>query len=60
MWFHAPFRADEWLLYSCFSPAASGGRGLASGRFFTADGRLVATTMQEGSSGSPRPEGPRR
>ncbi|ALE74035.1 Acyl-CoA thioesterase II [Pseudonocardia sp. Ae168_Ps1] len=48
MWFHEPFRADEWLLYTCYSPAASGGRGLASGRFFTADGRLVATTMQEG------------
>lgn len=54
MWFHAPFRADEWLLYSCFSPAASGGRGLASGRFFTADGRLVATTMQEGLVRVPR------
>lgn len=48
MWFHEPFRADEWLLYTCHSPTASGGRGLASGRFFTADGRLVATTMQEG------------
>ncbi|MEQ3552324.1 acyl-CoA thioesterase II [Pseudonocardia nematodicida] len=48
MWFHEPFRADEWLLYECFSPAASGGRGLGSGRFFTADGRLVATCMQEG------------
>ena len=48
MWFHQPFRADEWLLYTCYSPAASGGRGLAGGRFFGADGRLVATTMQEG------------
>ena len=48
MWFHEPFRADEWLLYECYSPAASGGRGLARGRFFTEDGRMVATTMQEG------------
>jgi acyl-CoA thioesterase-2 len=48
MWFHRPFRADEWLLYTCFSPTASGSRGLATGRFTTQDGRLVATTVQEG------------
>jgi acyl-CoA thioesterase-2 len=48
MWFHQPFRADEWLLYECYSPVASGARGLATGRFFTSDGRLVATTVQEG------------
>ncbi|MDN5916723.1 MAG: acyl-CoA thioesterase II [Pseudonocardia sp.] len=48
MWFHEPFRADEWLLYTCYSPSASGGRGLATGRFYTADGRLIASTMQEG------------
>ncbi len=48
MWFHQPFRADEWLLYECYSPAASGGRGLASGRFFTERGALIASTMQEG------------
>jgi acyl-CoA thioesterase II len=48
MWFHEPFRADEWLLYECWSPAASGGRGLAQGRFFTREGVLVASTMQEG------------
>jgi acyl-CoA thioesterase II len=48
MWFHQPFRADDWLLYECWSPAASGGRGLAQGRFFTRDGVLVASTMQEG------------
>ncbi|MFP5020494.1 acyl-CoA thioesterase [Pseudonocardia phyllosphaerae] len=57
MWFHEPFRADEWLLYECFSPAASGGRGLGSGRFFTADGRLVATTMQEGLVRLPKASG---
>lgn len=48
MWFHQPFRADEWLLYECRSPSASGSRGLATGRFFTRDGRLVATAVQEG------------
>jgi acyl-CoA thioesterase II len=48
MWFHRPFRADEWLLYSCYSPTATGSRGLATGRFTTRDGRLVATAVQEG------------
>ena len=48
MWFHHAFRADEWLLYECFSPSASGARGLATGRFFTRDGRLVVTAVQEG------------
>ena len=48
MWFHRPFRADEWLLYECRSPSASGARGLAEGRFFTRDGRLVVTAVQEG------------
>lgn len=54
MWFHAPARADDWLLYECYSPAASGGRGLAQGRFFTRDGRLVVSTMQEGLVRFPR------
>jgi acyl-CoA thioesterase-2 len=48
IWFHRPFRADEWLLYDQVSPSASGGRGLAIGRVFTQDGRLVATVAQEG------------
>jgi acyl-CoA thioesterase-2 len=48
MWFHRPFRADEWFLYDCTSPSASGARGLATGRFFSHDGRLVATVVQEG------------
>jgi acyl-CoA thioesterase-2 len=48
MWFERPFRADEWLLYSMISPSASGGRGLASGRFFTEDGRQVCSVVQEG------------
>jgi acyl-CoA thioesterase-2 len=48
VWFHRPFRADEWLLYDQVSPSASGGRGLAIGRVFTQDRRLVATVAQEG------------
>jgi acyl-CoA thioesterase-2 len=48
MWFHRPFRADEWLLYESDSPSASGGRGLAAGRIWTQDGRHIATLMQEG------------
>jgi acyl-CoA thioesterase-2 len=48
MWFHHPFRADEWLLYECRSPSASGARGLATGRFFTRNGLLVVTAVQEG------------
>jgi len=48
MWFHRPVRVDDWLLYSCDSPSSSGGRGLARGLIFDRDGRLVATTMQEG------------
>jgi acyl-CoA thioesterase II len=54
MWFHRPFRADEWLLYTCYSPTASGARGLATGRFTTTDGRLVATAVQEGLVRLPR------
>ncbi|HEY6423581.1 MAG TPA: acyl-CoA thioesterase II [Pseudonocardiaceae bacterium] len=48
MWFHRPFRADDWVLYDCTSPSASGGRGLATGEFFSRDGRLLATVVQEG------------
>jgi acyl-CoA thioesterase-2 len=48
MWFHRPFRFDEWLLYVVDSPSASGARGLVRGQFFTRDGRLVASTAQEG------------
>lgn len=48
VWFHRPFRANEWLLYDQVSPSASQARGLAIGRLFTADGTLVATTAQEG------------
>jgi acyl-CoA thioesterase-2 len=48
MWFHEPFRADEWLLYAIESPKAHGARGLVRGKVFTKDGRLVASTAQEG------------
>jgi acyl-CoA thioesterase-2 len=48
LWFHRPFRADEWFLYDCWSPSASGGRGLATGRMFTVDGRQIASAVQEG------------
>ncbi len=54
MWFHRPFRADEWLLYTCYSPTASGSRGLATGHFTTRDGTLIATTVQEGLVRLPR------
>jgi acyl-CoA thioesterase II len=48
LWFHRPFRVDDWLLYALDSPIATGARGLARGHFFTRDGRLVASTAQEG------------
>ncbi|HVE98598.1 MAG TPA: acyl-CoA thioesterase II [Mycobacteriales bacterium] len=48
MWFHRPFRADEWLLYDQESATASGARGLARGHIFSADGRLLVTVVQEG------------
>jgi acyl-CoA thioesterase-2 len=48
MWFHQPFRADQWMLYVTESPRASGGRGLNFGRIYTRDGALVASVAQEG------------
>lgn len=48
MWFHRPFRVDDWLLYAVESPTASGARGLVRGQFFDRQGRLVASAMQEG------------
>lgn len=48
MWFHADLRADDWLLHSMESPRASRGRGLVRGRVFSRDGRLVASSTQEG------------
>lgn len=48
LWFHRPFRVDEWLLYACDSPSAQGARGLTRGLIYSRDGRLVASTAQEG------------
>lgn len=47
MWFHRPFRVDDWLLYELDSPTSQGGRGLAHGRFYDREGRLVASVSQE-------------
>ena len=54
MWFHRPFRADEWLLYDQRSPSSSGGRGLATAGIYTQDGRLVVSVIQEGLVRVPR------
>jgi acyl-CoA thioesterase II len=48
LWFHRPFRADDWLLYAQDSPNMSGARGFARGLIFTSDGTLVASVAQEG------------
>ncbi|ALC16590.1 (3S)-malyl-CoA thioesterase [Desulfuromonas soudanensis] len=48
MWFHRPFRMDEWLLYDMDSPSACGGRGLGRGSIYSRDGRLIASVAQEG------------
>ncbi|MAT84575.1 MAG: acyl-CoA thioesterase II [Gammaproteobacteria bacterium] len=47
LWFHRPFRADDWLLFAKESPNAGGARGFVRGQFFTRDGTLVATAAQE-------------
>ncbi|AUG81061.1 acyl-CoA thioesterase [Kitasatospora sp. MMS16-BH015] len=47
MWFHRPFRADDWLLFAQRSPSASDGRGLALGEFYNREGELVASAVQE-------------
>jgi len=48
LWFHAPFRADEWLLYAQDSPFSGGARGFSRGSIYTRDGRLVVSVAQEG------------
>lgn len=48
IWFHRPFRLDDWLLYCMESPSSSNGRGLVKGQIFNRQGELVASTMQEG------------
>jgi len=56
MWFHRPFRADDWLLYVQESPSAAAARGLCMGHLFTRDGRLAVVVAQEGLM---RPVAPR-
>ena len=48
LWFHRPFRVDEWLLYDVDSPVAFGARGFCRGAYFTRSGDLVASVAQEG------------
>jgi acyl-CoA thioesterase-2 len=48
MWFHQPFRMDDWMLYSIESPSAGSARGFSRGSLFTRDGTLVASVAQEG------------
>ena len=48
MWFHRPFKTDEWLLYSQDSPYSGGSRGFNRGSFYTQDGQLIASATQEG------------
>jgi acyl-CoA thioesterase-2 len=48
MWFHRPFRADEWLLFVQDSPSASGARGFNRGLIYAQDGTLIASSAQEG------------
>ena len=55
MWFHRPFRADEWLLYDQRAISTSSARGLAGGAIFSRDGRLVVSVVQEGLARVGRP-----
>jgi acyl-CoA thioesterase-2 len=48
MWFHRPFRADDWLLYAQSAVSTSSARGMAQGSIFTSDGRLAVSVVQEG------------
>lgn len=48
MWFHRPFRADDWLLYDQRPVSTAGARGLAEGNIYTKDGALALTVLQEG------------
>jgi acyl-CoA thioesterase II len=48
MWFHRPFKTNEWLLFAMDSPSAFNERGFTRGNFFTEDGKLVASVVQEG------------
>jgi acyl-CoA thioesterase II len=56
LWFHRPFRADDWLLYAQDTPNASAARGLSRGLIFARDGTLVASVVQEGLIRERKPE----
>jgi acyl-CoA thioesterase-2 len=56
LWFHRPFRADQWLLYALDSPNMHGSRGFGRGLIYTVDGTLVASVAQEGLLRERRPE----
>ena len=47
IWFHRPFRVDEWLLYDMDSPSASSSRGFNRGNIYNQQGQLVASVCQE-------------
>ncbi|MCB1274217.1 MAG: thioesterase family protein, partial [Leucobacter sp.] len=57
MWFHRPFRVDDWLLYVLETPTSQGGRGLALGRFYDQTGALVASVAQESTVRPPQDTG---
>jgi acyl-CoA thioesterase-2 len=54
MWFHRPFRVDQWMLYAQSSPSSGDGRGLCQGQMFAMDGQLAITVVQEGALRPPR------
>lgn len=54
MWFHAPIKTDQWLLFAQDTPVARGGHGLARGLFYEPDGTLIASVVQEGLIRAPR------
>jgi acyl-CoA thioesterase-2 len=56
LWFHRPFRADDWLLYAQDSPSAQGARGFSRGLIFSRDGTLIASVAQEGLIRERRPD----
>jgi len=58
VWFHAPIRTDQWLLFAQDTPVARGGHGLARGLFYDQDGILVASVVQESLIRGPRKKKP--
>ncbi|EFP97318.1 acyl-CoA thioesterase II [Vibrio caribbeanicus] len=48
IWYHRPFKMDDWLLYAIESPTANNSRGLVRGEIFDRQGNLVASAIQEG------------